>query len=124
MWPPIPSRITHSVSRTPSHAPNSMTQPDTICAQASAPGRAGVAVIRISGPGAGDALRQLCGPLPAPRQASLRKFKDPRSSDLLDRGLALWLPGPASFTGEDIAELHIPGGRAACWRLLHAPAHR
>jgi tRNA modification GTPase len=97
-----------------------MTQPDTICAQASAPGRAGVAVIRISGPGAGDALRQLCGPLPAPRQVSLRKFKDPRSSDLLDRGLALWLPGPASFTGEDIAELHIHGGRAVIGRVIDA----
>jgi len=101
--------------------PNSMTSnPDTICALASAPGRAGVAVIRISGPAAGDALRALCGPLPAPRQASLRKFKDPRSAEVLDRGLALWLPGPSSFTGEDIAELHIHGGRAVVGRVIDA----
>jgi len=97
-----------------------MTQADTICALASAPGRAGVAVIRISGPKAGDALRQLCGTPPPPRQASLRKLKDPRSGEVLDRGLALWLPGPASFTGEDIAELHIHGGRAVVGRVIDA----
>ena len=97
-----------------------MTQRDTICALASAPGRAGVAVIRISGPGAGDALRQLCGPPPPPRQASLRKIKSPGTGEVLDRGLALWLPGPASFTGEDIAELHIHGGRAVIGRVIDA----
>jgi tRNA modification GTPase len=101
--------------------PNSMSQrPDTICAQASAPGRAGVAVIRISGRGAGDALRQLCGPPPPPRQARLRKLKDPRNGEVLDRGLALWLPGPSSFTGEDIAELHVHGGRAVVGRVIDA----
>ena len=99
-----------------------MTQRDTICALASAPGRAGVAVIRISGPGAGDALRQLCGPPPPPRQASLRKIKCPGTGEVLDRGLALWLPGPASFTGEDIAELHIHGGRAVVGRVIDALA--
>jgi tRNA modification GTPase len=77
-------------------------------------------VIRISGPKAGDALRALCGPPPPPRQASLRKVKDPRSGEVLDRGLALWLPGPASFTGEDIAELHIHGGRAVVGRVIDA----
>jgi tRNA modification GTPase len=97
-----------------------MTQRDTICALASAPGRAGVAVIRISGPSAGDALRQLCGPPPPPRQASLRKIKSPGTGEVLDRGLALWLPGPASFTGEDIAELHIHGGRAVVGRVIDA----
>src|SRR5262245_3692627 len=97
-----------------------MTQRDTICALASAPGRAGVAVIRISGPSAGDALRALCGPPPPPRQASLRQMKDPRSGEALDRGLALWLPGPASFTGEDIAELHVHGGRAVVGRVIDA----
>jgi tRNA modification GTPase len=97
-----------------------MSQTDTICALASAPGRAGVAVIRISGPSAGDALRQLCGPPPPPRQASLRKIKSPGTGEVLDRGLALWLPGPASFTGEDIAELHIHGGRAVVGRVIDA----
>src|SRR4029077_15501667 len=98
----------------------SVSQRDTICALASAPGRAGVAVIRISGPAAGDALRALCGPPPPPRPASLRKMKDPRGSEVLDRGLALWLPGPASFTGEDIAELHVHGGRAVVGRVIDA----
>ncbi len=93
---------------------------DTICALASAPGRAGVAVIRISGPAAGGALRSLCGPLPAPRHASLRKLKHPQSDDLLDRGLVLWLPGPASFTGEDMAELHVHGGRAVIGGVIGA----
>jgi tRNA modification GTPase len=97
-----------------------MTQRDTICALASAPGRAGVAVIRISGPAAGDALRALCGPPPPPRQASLRKIRNPGTGEVLDRGLALWLPGPASFTGEDIAELHIHGGRAVVGRVIEA----
>jgi tRNA modification GTPase len=97
-----------------------MTQRDTICALASALGRAGVAVIRISGPGAGDALRALCGPPPPPRQASLRKVRNPGTGEVLDRGLALWLPGPASFTGEDIAELHIHGGRAVTGRVIDA----
>jgi tRNA modification GTPase len=97
-----------------------MTQQDTICALASAPGRAGVAVIRISGPAAGDALRALCGPPPPRRQASLRKIKSPETGEVLDRGLALWLPGPASFTGEDIAELHIHGGRAVTGRVVEA----
>jgi tRNA modification GTPase len=50
----------------------------------------------------------------------LRKVKDPRSGEVLDRGLALWLPGPASFTGEDIAELHIHGGRAVTGRVIDA----
>jgi tRNA modification GTPase len=93
---------------------------DTICALASAPGRAGVAVIRISGPAAGGALRSLCGPLPAPRHASLRKLKHPQSDELLDRGLVLWLPGPASFTGEDMAELHVHGGRAVIGGVIGA----
>ena len=97
-----------------------MTEKDTICALASAPGRAGVAVIRVSGPAAGAAMRALCGPPPPPRQAALRKMKDPRSGEVLDRGLALWLPGPASFTGEDIAELHVHGGRAVVGRLIDA----
>jgi tRNA modification GTPase len=65
-------------------------------------------------------MRALCGPPPPPRQAALRKMKDPRSGEVLDRGLALWLPGPASFTGEDIAELHVHGGRAVVGRLIDA----
>jgi tRNA modification GTPase len=94
--------------------------PDTICALASASGRAGVAVIRVSGPAAGTALRALSGPLPPPRHASLRKLKDPKSGDLLDRSLVLWLPGPGSFTGEDMGELHVHGSRAVVGLVIGA----
>jgi len=69
-------------------------------------------VLRLSGPASGRALEALAGPLPAPRRAALRAVRDPGSGELLDRGLALWFPGPASFTGEDAAELHLHGAPA------------
>jgi len=84
---------------------------DTIFALATAPGRAAVAVIRISGPGTRQALSALVGRSPRPRQASLRRVRD-RHGQMLDRGLALWFPRPASYTGEDCAELHLHGGAA------------
>lgn len=55
---------------------------------------------------------RLAGKLPIPRQATLANLRDPRSGDLLDRALVLWMPGPATATGEDVAELHLHGGRA------------
>jgi tRNA modification GTPase len=90
---------------------------DTIFALASGFGRAGIAVIRISGPAAGAALGALLYPQPRPdlpeaRRASLRRLFDPSSGELLDQALVLWLPGPGTFTGEDQAELHIHGGLA------------
>ena len=97
-----------------------MTQRDTICALASASGRAGVAVIRISGPGAGDALRTALRSAAAAAPGELAQDRNPGTGEVLDRGLALWLPGPASFTGEDIAELHIHGGRAVVGRVIDA----
>jgi tRNA modification GTPase len=85
---------------------------DTIYALASGPGRAGVAVIRVSGAAAGGALDALAGaPRPAPRNAALRCFRA-AGGELIDQGLALWFPGPASFTGEDCAEFHVHGGPA------------
>ena len=96
-----------------------MSRKDTICAQASGAGRAAIAVIRISGPATGEILRALCG-LPAARHASLRTIRDPRTETLLDRGLVLWFPAPASFTGEDMAELHVHGGRAVVSNVLDA----
>jgi tRNA modification GTPase len=96
------------------------TPPDTICALASGAGRAAVAVIRISGPSARDILLQVAGSLPQPRRAALHKLNDPRDGTPLDRGLVLWFPAPASFTGEDMAELHIHGGHAVVARLLEA----
>ncbi len=84
---------------------------DTIFALSSAPGRAGVAVLRVSGPEAGSCLGRMIGALPPPRRAVLRRFHT-NSGDVFDQGLALWFPGPASFTGEDSAELHVHGGPA------------
>ncbi|MGD1880396.1 MAG: tRNA uridine-5-carboxymethylaminomethyl(34) synthesis GTPase MnmE [Kiloniellaceae bacterium] len=96
---------------------------DTIFAPSTAPGRAGVAVIRISGPQAGAALRAVGGiQLPPPRGAVLRCFIDPgpgpSKDKIIDRGLLLWFPGPASFTGEDVGELHLHGGRAVVAAML------
>lgn len=85
---------------------------DTIFALSSGAPPAAIALIRISGRQAGDALAALCGGLPSPRRAALRALHDPDDSTLLDRALVLWFPGPATATGEDLAELHLHGGRA------------
>ena len=86
---------------------------DTIFALASAPGRAGVAVMRLSGPAAGPAAVAIAGVKnPAPRRAIRCRMVDPADGSPLDDGLLIWFPAPASFTGEDVAELHIHGGRA------------
>ena len=88
-------------------------KPDTIVALATGAGRAGVAVIRLSGPAAGATLSALTArDLPTPRMATREAFCDPRTGVSLDDGLALWFPGPHSFTGEDVVELHIHGGPA------------
>ncbi len=68
-------------------------------------------MLRISGPQAGAALLALAGSLPTPRQASLRHIVHPHSGDPLDSVLILWFPGPATATGEDLAEIHAHGGR-------------
>lgn len=85
----------------------------TIFAPATAPGRAGVAIIRISGPLADSALSVLTAgaPLPPPRRAVRVKVMG-EDGDYIDDGLALRFPGPASFTGEDVVELHLHGSRA------------
>ena len=85
---------------------------DTIFALSSGRPPAAIAVVRISGPRAGDALRALTGRLPAPRQAALARLRDPESGEIVDEALALWFPGPNSETGEDTAELQLHGGRA------------
>lgn len=90
----------------------------TIFALASAPGRAGVAVVRLSGPDTATAVAVLAGPLPGPRQAVLRRLTYKGAE--IDRALLLWFPGPASFTGEDVAEFHIHGGRAVREALFAA----
>ena len=84
---------------------------DTVFALSSGAPPAALGVIRVSGPAAGDALAALAGALPAPRRASFRRLRD-REGETLDHALVLWLPGPGTATGEDIAELHLHGGRA------------
>jgi len=84
---------------------------DTIFALSSGAPPAAIALIRISGPHARDALARLAGKAPQPRRATYAKLKD-SSGSLLDRALVLWLPGPHTATGEDVVELHCHGGRA------------
>jgi tRNA modification GTPase len=84
---------------------------DTIFALSSGAPPAAIAVVRISGPRAGDALVHLCGKLPRPREAKLASLRD-TDGRLLDQALVLWFPGPKSETGEDCAELQLHGGRA------------
>ena len=93
----------------------------TIYALASGAGRAGVAVIRVSGPDANAALVSLSGnPAPRARVATRVSLCDPQSRDLLDEGLALRFPGPRSFTGEDVVELHLHGGLGVIAAVLDA----
>lgn len=95
---------------------------DTIYALSSAPGRAGVAVVRVSGANAAAAVRALTRkPLPQPRKAVLTRFFD-ASGAAIDGGLLLFFLGPASFTGEDMAEFQVHGGRAVVEALLGALA--
>ncbi|HXQ17811.1 MAG TPA: tRNA uridine-5-carboxymethylaminomethyl(34) synthesis GTPase MnmE [Caulobacteraceae bacterium] len=84
---------------------------DTIFALATAPGRAAVAVIRVSGPAAGSVLRAIAGRLPRPRRATMRRLRA-GDGQLIDDALILWMPGPDSYTGEDVAELQVHGGAA------------
>jgi tRNA modification GTPase len=85
---------------------------DTIFALATAPGRAAIAILRLSGPQAGEALARLAGGVVTPRVATLRALRGPVDGALLDEALVLWFPAPASVTGEDCVELHLHGGRA------------
>ena len=90
---------------------------DTIVACATATGRGGIAVVRISGPAAGSIALGLLAKLPAPRCADLAAFVDAAGSTI-DTGLALWFPGPHSFTGEDVLELHAHGSRVVVEMLI------
>ena len=93
----------------------------TIYALSTAQGRAGIAVIRVSGKATLGTLKALCeGGAPEPRMATVRVLRDPRGGQILDRALVLWFPGPASFTGEDVAEFHVHGGRAVIAGVLDA----
>ncbi|MDX2103110.1 MAG: tRNA uridine-5-carboxymethylaminomethyl(34) synthesis GTPase MnmE [Alphaproteobacteria bacterium] len=92
----------------------------TIVAPASGAGRAGVAVIRVSGPAAAQVAAAVVGQVPQPRRAHRARFRHPGTGALMDHGLALWFPAPASFTGEDVLELQGHGGRAVVAGVLEA----
>ncbi|MCC9621193.1 tRNA uridine-5-carboxymethylaminomethyl(34) synthesis GTPase MnmE [Thalassospira sp. MA62] len=87
---------------------------ETIFALSSGTGRAGVAVIRLSGPKSGTVLCALLGrdTMPKARHAIYAPIRDPQSGERLDDAVAIYFQGPASFTGEDVVELHVHGGRA------------
>ncbi len=85
----------------------------TIYALSSGAGVSGVAVIRVSGPDTENVIKKLTSKeIPVPRVATLRKLNNTNTSELIDEGLILWFPGPESYTGEDMAEIHIHGGKA------------
>jgi tRNA modification GTPase len=104
-----------------SDQPMTTIRSDTIFAPATAPGRSALAMVRVSGPAAGEVCRRLTGrPPPAPRRAIVRRMHDPQSGEAIDQGLVLWFAAPASFTGEDVLELQVHGGRAVIAALLDA----
>ena len=91
---------------------------DTIFALSSGALPAGIGVVRVSGPNAAQALEKLAGILPEARRAMSATLR--WQGDMLDLALILWLPGPGTATGEDIAELHLHGGRAVVASVLDA----
>ena len=91
----------------------------TIFALSSGRAPSAIAVVRVSGPQAGLVLTTLAGKQPAPRQASRRLLRD-GAGQPIDDAVVLWFPGPASATGEDVAEFHVHGGRAVLAALLAA----
>jgi tRNA modification GTPase len=95
---------------------------DTIFALSSGRPPAAIAVVRISGPQARDALVALAGRVPEPRVATFARLRVPVSGEVIDEALVLWFPGPRSETGEDTAELQVHGGRAVVAALLSALA--
>jgi tRNA modification GTPase len=94
-----------------------MIFPDTIFALSSGSLPSGVAIIRVSGPRVEDALLRLCGSVPEERIATMRALRGADGA-IIDKGLVLRFAGPQSFTGEDVAELHVHGGRAVVAAVL------
>ena len=99
-----------------------MTEQPTIFALSSGRGRAGVAVIRISGPSARLILERMAAPCPPARRAAFRKIIEPKTGELLDAALVLFFAGPSSETGEDIAELQLHGSPAVVASVLRTLA--
>lgn len=91
---------------------------DTIFALATAAGRAGVAIVRVSGPAAWDAAARICGDVPAPRYLQLADLVDPETDDIFDQGLVVAFDAGHSFTGEKVVEFQIHGSIAVTKKLL------
>lgn len=96
---------------------------DTVFAVATAPGKAGIAIVRISGPQANEAAALLVGPLPPVRMAGLRTLRNSHSGEVIDSGLVLCFAAPESFTGEALVELQVHGSAAVLRILLSILRH-
>ena len=94
------------------------TTQETIFSLSSAPGRAGVAVVRVSGPDAEKCASLMKGDLPDPRRARVRTLFDNKTNDRIDVALIVYFPAPKSFTGENIVEIQCHGGRAVVESVL------
>ncbi len=93
----------------------------TIYALSSGPGISGVSIIRISGKDTAKVIKTLTGKeIPSPRRATLRKINNSNTSELIDEGIIIWFPGPESYTGEDMAEFHVHGGKAVVLAVQEA----
>jgi tRNA modification GTPase len=99
-----------------------VSERSTIFALSSGRPPAAIAVVRVSGPRAGAAMKALIGRVPEPRKAALARVCDPASGEAIDEALALWFPAPHSETGEDVAELQLHGGQAVIAGVLDALA--
>jgi len=97
-----------------------VSERSTIFALSSGRPPAAIAVVRVSGPRAGNALNALIGRVPEPRKAALARVRDPANGEVIDEALALWFPAPHSETGEDVAELQLHGGHAVIAAVLDA----
>ena len=90
----------------------------TIYALSTGPGVSGIAIVIISGSKASKVIKSLTGKeIPRPRVATLRKINNINNSELIDEGIIIWFPGPDSYTGEDMAEIQVHGGKAVVLAL-------
>lgn len=101
---------------------SSFSHKNAIYALSSAPGKSGVAVIRVSGSETANVVKMMTksNSLPNPRRACLCNIYNPQSDEHLDKALVLWFPGPHSFTGEDVCEFHVHGGNAVISSVFRA----
>ena len=100
-----------------------ISQPETIFALSSGSIPAAIALVRLSGPHVRLVLETLTGGVPSPRRAVLRLLCDPVSTIPLDQAICLYYPGPASVTGEDVAELHLHGSKAVVEAVFNTLSH-